>query len=227
MGIIWAMGFQYLQKVISDQKLKFPFFNIYYFFLFACAWIGAKLLFLVTQDQYGTNELIGKSHFWLGGGLVFYGGLIGGGLITLVYKLLYKIPFQSLSYFVLPLSLGHSLGRVACFLAGCCYGKVCDLPWAIIHLGEDRHPVALYEALCIFVLHLYLKRSYRKKLNLIIRYVLGYAVIRFLLEFFRGDRVRGYYFEMLSTSQIISLILFGAACTWIIIKKITLKKSNV
>ena len=124
--------------------------------------------------------------------------------------------------------LGQSIGRLGCFAAGCCWGRACDLPWAVTFkdpytarqvgtpIDLPLHPTQLYESLAtalIFVLLLWIAR--RKKFNgqVALAYVSLYAAARFAIEFFRGDAARGVVFGgALSTSQFIAvLMLVGAA----------------
>jgi phosphatidylglycerol:prolipoprotein diacylglycerol transferase len=120
--------------------------------------------------------------FWEGG-LVFYGGAIGAGLVILMFCRSEGWSFWRLGDLAAPtLALGHALGRVGCFFAGCCFGKVCHVPWAasfppgsvayqdlqaigVIGTGAARtpplHPTQIYEAvgeLGIFIVLLLVRR---------------------------------------------------------------------
>lgn len=166
--------------------------------------MGAKALFLLTTTEEG---LVTSSSFWLGGGFVFYGGLIGALSFILCFCLFHPtFKWRDLSLLVPILLFSHGLGRIGCFLAGCCYGK------EMVHF-HVRHPVQLYEAFSLMILSFVLGRVLRrgKKEELVIGcYFLVYALLRFSLEFFRGDSVRGVY-GVFSTSQWISLILLVPA----------------
>ncbi|NLB56742.1 MAG: prolipoprotein diacylglyceryl transferase, partial [Lentisphaerae bacterium] len=125
------------------------------------------------------------------GGLVFYGGLITAGITVFFMARRYKQPLlKFLDFVITALPLGHALGRVGCFINGCCYGSKTNVPWAVVLDGVHRHPVQLYEAginLLIYValLVLYFKR---KKDGLVLAcYLIVYSVTRFILEFVRGD----------------------------------------
>ncbi|MDD4974282.1 MAG: prolipoprotein diacylglyceryl transferase [Bacteriovorax sp.] len=212
MGLAWGVGYyltQYLfEKNHEDSSKLFQL----YVGVFTSAWIGAKAFFLFFSAQHKIYQYLYANYFWLGGGFVFYGGLIFGLIFYLIYSLwLKKFNFQK-SYLLVPgLVFGHAIGRVGCFLTGCCYGSKCDLPWAVKMDGEFRHPVQLYEAFALFCLgYLTLKWIERKKTNLYIvtHYFLVYSAVRFIIEFFRGDEVRGVFWLSLSTSQLISLGLF-------------------
>ena len=100
------------------------------------------------------------------------------------------------------LALGHGFGRIGCFMAGCCYGKECALPWGAtfhseyahsltgIPLNETLHPVQLYESVLNFLNFLVLFTLLRRKKydgQVFPFYIINYSVIRYFTEFFRGD----------------------------------------
>lgn len=182
-------------------KVLTPFlWNIFFWGTFFSAWLGSKVLFLLTTTQ---DQLLTNSSFWLGGGFVFYGGLLFALVYILGFCLLNrKFNWRHLAHLVPVLLFSHGLGRIGCFLAGCCYGKESELFHA-------RHPVQLYEALSLIALSFLtgklLKKDQREEFVMAL-YFLIYALLRFVLEFLRDDTVRGFY-GALSTSQWISLFL--------------------
>lgn len=182
------------------------------------AGLGAKLLFLAVswKDIIKYNVPLEDV---IKGGFVFYGGLIGGLITLLVFTRIYKlstVDFVDVLAVVLP--FGHAFGRVGCFFAGCCYGIPYDGPFSYVYkttagntpLGVPLFPVQLLEALLLVLLFVGLYITFkckpqRKFLTTEI-YVIAYSIIRFALEFLRGDKERGG-FLMLSTSQWISILL--------------------
>jgi phosphatidylglycerol:prolipoprotein diacylglycerol transferase len=150
------------------------------------------------------------------GGNVFYGGLFGGILAAIIiFKK--KPQYRYLLDFVTPaIPLFHFFGRIGCFLAGCCFGIESYFGFTFHHSiveeanGINRFPVQLLEALInlllFFILDFLRKKSIFKQ-NIIYLYLLFYSVARFFLEFLRGDSYRGFFFA-LSTSQIISILIF-------------------
>ncbi len=177
------------------------------------ALVGAKLLYLLvtfSPAQLWAMIRAGDFSVFVGGGLVFYGGLILaigfafiGAWVAQDNLLLYEnavvpcIPF------------GHALGRIGCLLGGCCYGMPYDGPLAVQYPGEDftRFPVQPLEALlncCVGCVLLLFARKARKPMAICALYLMLYSVERFFLEMLRGDEARGI-FEGLSSSQWISL----------------------
>ena len=153
------------------------------------------------------------------GGSVFYGGFIGACLAILVHcKFAKEINKNQLfNLFAVCVPLFHAFGRIGCFLGGCCYGK--EGSWGfIVHNNTlqpaindvRRIPVPLIESfinLLIFLLLLYFFKTKKFENKLIYIYMIIYPVARFILEFYRGDEIRGFWWK-LSTSQWISIILF-------------------
>lgn len=198
--------------------------------LYACLFavigliVGGKLLYLVTVIPVFVEHpaLWASSEMWMSvlqGGFVFYGGLIGALLMIWWYVRLYKIPvFTMLDGLIPSVPLAHAFGRIGCFFAGCCYGIPSEygvefnLSETAPH-GVKLLPVQLIESACnllLLGLLLFLSRFCRRKGVLTGVYLAGYAVIRFVLEYFRYDAERGGFWG-LSTSQWISLALLPVA----------------
>lgn len=175
--------------------------------------LGAKLLFLAVSARQIIQENIPLMAV-IKGGFVFYGGLLGGALGLWIYTKQFRMDmgkFADLYTTVLP--LGHALGRVGCFFAGCCYG----IPWKYGHVYHSTVgmtplevpllPIQLIESgvlLVLFVVQLLLYVRHPKTWRNTILYISVYPVARFVLEFFRGDVERGVLLG-LSTSQWASL----------------------
>ncbi len=199
-------------KIISQEDL-------YSLFLYAiiAAIVGARLLYVLVNIKDFIAAPLSVFKVWQGG-LVYYGGFIAAAAFIIFYAKKKKIPLGKLSDIVAPaLALGHLFGRIGCFFAGCCYGKTCDLPWAVVFTdahslavkGIAVHPTQLYEAfgnLVIFaVLYFYNRKNHAAGKTFAL-YLVFYAVLRFSIEFFRGD-FRGAVFAGLSISQTVSIFL--------------------
>lgn len=196
------------------------------FYLILGALIGGKLFYILFNfDSFVASTLIEKIRF----GFVFYGGFIGGVLALLLFVKNKNLSLiKTTDFFAPALALGHAIGRVGCFFAGCCYGKettsflgvVFDKPESLVpyHLQHSHlYPTQLFEAFANFILFLILVKIYKKQGKAGITsltYIMLYALIRFVIEFFRGDD-RGSSLLGLYPSQIIALVLFLGANVWL------------
>ena len=150
--------------------------------------------------------------------ITFIGGLIGGVVCFLtVYAFCYRRYETRLSDVLsIPpcvILVAHAFGRVGCFFAGCCYGKVTESPLGVIFPGHfyPVHPTQLYEAIFLFLMFLVcsillLKWNFRHNMSV---YLISYGIFRFCLEFLRGDD-RGELLGLLSPSQFWSLLMVAA-----------------
>ncbi len=205
-----------------------------------CGVIGAKLLyFIVTYswDEFWASVHANGISFVLDGGLVFYGGLIGGVLGAFLGAAVTRCRLSEYSDAVVPtLPLAHAIGRIGCFCSGCCYGKVTDswigmkFPSSVTGLPADVAviPTQLIESglnLLLFIALLLFTRKRRRGFTTLYVYLIAYGVERFLLEFLRGDEIRGIFW-IFSTSQWISLALAGAAAAALIITRSKEKRAK-
>ena len=209
MGIGWGVGFNVAKNNWLAQGYLVK--DLYKIFLgiFISAWVGAKVFFLIFSTPESMANYFVEKSFWLGGGFVFYGGLTFSILFLWLYGLRStSFKFIDVSLFVPAIFIAHAIGRVGCYLAGCCYGDQCPLDFI------DRYPVQLYEAfllLCLYLVSKYFLLRKEDKQSTILTYLLGYSTCRFLIEFLRDDSIRGIYWG-LSTSQWVSIVLFFCGC---------------
>lgn len=203
--------------------------------------IGGSLLYGITnisrwhslvEANSFTDFMAAAVHIF--GGLVYYGGLIGGIIAGVIVIKAKKYPAADITDCAAPaVALFHAIGRIGCFLSGCCYGIESDFGFiyntALIESanGVRRFPVQLFEAgleLIIFLVLWRLLEAKKQKGRLFLIYLLIYSVGRFFLEFLRGDDYRGFIFG-LSTSQFISVLLFAAAGVGLILSFIKERKT--
>ena len=183
------------------------------------ALIGAKLMLVIVDFEHFLQD---PFSFVRAGG-VFYGGLILSVMVALWFIRHYGLPiWLTCDAFAPGIALGQAVGRIGCLMAGCCYGEPTNLPWAITFthplaaanvgtpLDVGLHPTQLYESgaalLILGTLLLLERRSASFAGRTFWTYLLLYPSARFLIEFYRGDP-RGTMFELLSTSQFVSLLL--------------------
>lgn len=146
------------------------------------------------------------------GGLAWQGSLVFGFLTAVIYLKKKGIPFWKFLDLAVPyVALGHAIGRIGCFLNGCCYGK--PVGWGIYFpvFGERLHPTQIYMALgqlvIFFVLRMMSGRM-KKDGEILVLYLLLSALERFLVEFFRADHV---LYGGLSIFQYVCMGIFAAA----------------
>jgi len=187
--------------------------------------LGARLLFVLINFKYYISNPMDIFMLWKGG-LVFYGGLLGGILTLLGCIRFYRLPlWPMLDIGAVAIALGHGMGRLGCFSAGCCYGGLTDLPWAVTFtdprclavdvLNQPVHPTQLYSFFFLLTLTGFLVWLHpRKKFpgQGAAAYLILYGLFRFGVEFLRSDP-RGTFSLMnttLATSQWISLVAVAA-----------------
>lgn len=181
--------------------------------------IGARLFHIVYEEP-GYYMLFPAEMFrFAKGGYVYFGGMIAAMLFGAIYLRIKKESFLKWANFLTPIaSLTYALGRIGCFLEGCCYGKQCTLPWAINHL----HPTQLYMMIAeLVLLFILLKKEKKTPLNnnLFLHWLIAHSFTRFVIEFWRDDHRGSYFFEVLSVSQVISIIITLIATLYIILMK--------
>lgn len=193
------------------------------FFVVLAGLLGARLIYVIVNYGYYADRPLEILMLWKGG-FVFYGGLIGGAVALLVSIHYYRLPFLgTLDISAAAVCIGHAFGRLGCFTAGCCYGRLSDLPWAVTFTDPDClavevlnmpvHPVQLYSfiflsVLTVFLVWLHGRRAFTGQVAA--TYFITYGLFRFCVEFLRGDPRGsiGILGKALSTSQWISLPVF-------------------
>ncbi len=193
-------------------------FGIY---LIIAALVGAKLMLIVVDFRHFRAQP-GELLSLVRAGGVFYGGLIAAFVTGLWLVRRYRLPIWKTADLIAPgIALGHIVGRFGCLMAGCCFGRPTDVPWAITFtdpvayanagtlLGTPLHPTQLYDAGAELVILIVLLVTERRGRPFAGRtfwlYMLLYGISRYIIEFYRGDE-RGMILGM-STSQFVSLIV--------------------
>lgn len=206
------------------------------------ALLVAKLWLIASDLPYyiaHPKQIVGLSTLQSGG--VFYGGVLGAAIVIVLYTRFYRMPLLPLTdTFAAAVPLGHAIGRMGCFMAGCCYGKPTTLPWGVTFtnpiaarlvgtpLGIPLHPTELYEAALEslnFVLLIWLGRRQKFAGQIFGAYLMLYGVERGLLEFLRGDPGRTLMFNgAVSIMQVVSVVMIatGGYLWWRGLKKLGL-----
>lgn len=194
--------------------------------------IGSKFLYALTiLPKMIEDPSVIKD---LATGWVVYGGIIGGIVTAIVFCKIKKMEFLKYFDIIIPsVALAQGFGRIGCFLAGCCYGLPTDSFWGITFThshyapnGVELVPTQLISSGLNFI-HFFILILLSKKLKTPGQiggcYLVFYSVGRFILEFFRGDLIRGSV-GILTTSQFISIFTFAAGIAIIVITEILQKK---
>ena len=184
-----------------------------------CAILGGGLLYvLVTYTPTEIIALIKEGNWNAMTGIVFYGALIGGTLGALLGSVIARDDIRNYLDVVVPIiPLGHAFGRIGCFCAGCCYGRPTDSAIGVIYTqavggappGVRLLPVQLFEAggdIIIFLILISVSAKTKSRYLTTCLYCIMYGIVRFILEFYRYDSIRGMA-AGLSTSQWISIVL--------------------
>lgn len=230
LGFVIAFFFIYFQAVRNNID-KDIIANLAFITLFSGI-AGARLLYVaVNIDYYLFNPL--EVFDFSKGGLVYYGGFIVGAAAFAYYSIRKGIGFWNAADICAPyLALTQSLGRMGCFLNGCCYGKPvpADFPLGIASskFGGPVYPTQIYSAICLFLTFLILRywqprRRFKGEIFLI--YCILYPAQRFVIEFLRGDNMP--VFLGLTMSQLISVAIFTFGGLMFILKTMEWQKKKI
>jgi phosphatidylglycerol:prolipoprotein diacylglycerol transferase len=207
------------------------------FWVFLFGLMGARLFYCFEYWGDEIRSVWDVVQYWKGG-VVYYGGIVGGVVAFFVYRWLRPFPLRPYMDALAPsIAIGTFFGRLGCFLNGCCFGDICHLPWAVsfppysppwsqqlkqglIDFTSTQslpvHPTQLYSALDALVLLLLLSAYYplrRRDGEVIGLLMLTYPITRFAIEYLRNDE--GVFFAGMTISQTISVaLLLGGFAYW-------------
>ena len=221
-GLFLALGFI---TAIWFSKRNAAFFNTkaedisdLFFVILISALVGARLLYVGVNLDSFLDAPLDVFKIW-NGGLVFFGGFLGATLTAVVFLKRKGLPVLKTGDIIAPgIALGHAIGRMGCFFAGCCYGRECDLPFAVrfsnpqglAPLDVLLHPTQLYMVisnLLLFFILIGIQRRKRFNGMVFLAYIMLYSVFRSFIEFFRGDFRGDFFFDFISLSQGIGLVV--------------------
>jgi phosphatidylglycerol:prolipoprotein diacylglycerol transferase len=211
----------------------------FYIYSIIMGFVGAKIALIVTDfKEFSAHpiEYLFQNIRYFG---AFYGGFIVAALFAFYFIKKKKLSFWKVADITsVSLPLGQAVGRWGCFFAGCCYGAPTDLPWGLVFPavpicsdGTRIHPWPIYEFLLDISIFAFLFNFFPKRKFLgqsFIFYLIFYALGRFLLEFLRGDEIRGLYFnKTVSLSQILAVaVIIFAISAYIVFLKRNKNKEN-
>ena len=153
-GMAWGVAYNISLKLIYKRnQLLIKQFRLLFLGIFLFSWMGAKIFFLYFSKINNYQLYLTDTNFWLGGGFVFYGGLVFSIIFLYLYKIFFKEKgFQDFYLLIPGLCFGHAIGRLGCFLAGCCFGHLFQSENFLNSFIGQKHPVQIYESLFLFIL---------------------------------------------------------------------------
>ena len=226
-GLMIALGFlagyHWFRKRASHLGLSDKETSNLLFLLFISGILGARTYYVIwnwnTFFSTHPREIFMIHH----GGLVFFGGFLTACVVFILWTRWKKYPLALLADTLSPsLALGHAIGRLGCFMNGCCYGRECGYPWAVRLnsppeiAGIAVHPTQLYESIGLFYIFIALvmiQKIARYPGQVAFSYCMLYSLLRFGVEFFRGDvphQILGHF----TLAQVISMGIFFFA--WVL-----------
>jgi phosphatidylglycerol:prolipoprotein diacylglycerol transferase len=205
-GVMVALGFLaglwVTAKLARRRGLDLEKINNLAVYCALAGLLGAKLfMFLFDWDIYLRNpsEIFTIETLQAAG--VYQGGFLLAFLGAIYWIRSWMLPLlATMDCFAPGIALGHAIGRLGCFAAGCCWGAKCDRPWAItftnvdaarltgVPLGEPLHPAQLYESageVVLFALLWRMAKSSNPDGSVLAAYLILYSLLRFTVEFFR------------------------------------------
>ncbi len=190
--------------------------------------LGARLYYVILHIDCFLEHPLDIVKIWQGG-LAFHGGILGGFLAGIWFTKRRGIPFWKFADAGAPaIILAQAIGRVGCFLNGCCFGKETTLPWAVIFRNPQSmapvnvplHPTQLYEIVGNLSIFLLLYRLRMKKMadgSIFLLYAIMYSVLRSGIEFFRADSMYLWNMKMPWTQVVAgATIVFSCVCIYAI-----------
>lgn len=221
-GLFVALGFMtalgIANKRAEKRGIKPELISDLFFLILLSSLLGARFFYIILNFSEFRKDPLEVFRIW-NGGLVFYGGFLFALIAALVFVRRQKADLWEVGDILAPpIAIGHAIGRIGCLSAGCCYGRVCHLPWAMeFHNLESLaprdvplHPTQIYSMvsnLLIFIVLLLMDRHKKFKGQIFWTYILLYGLMRSFIETFRGDFRGNFFMDILSVSQAIGIAM--------------------
>jgi phosphatidylglycerol:prolipoprotein diacylglycerol transferase len=235
-GVMYILGFASSYALVAYQGKKkglgldSDFLQSFYSYLALGLILGARLGYVLFYDPVFYARHPAHIFAVWEGGMSFHGGLIGSALAGIWFcKRNGRDPWQIADLLAVTGPIGLGLGRLGNFINGELYGRVTNVPWAMVFPGGGplpRHPSQLYEffleGVVLFTVLWLVKDRMRAPGALIALFTLLYGVFRFIVEFFREpDRQLGFILGPFTMGQLLSacMVLGGAVLLYVREKK--------
>lgn len=202
----------YIYRMLKKENIKDK--NIYLYILlyglFAITF--GKFYTMITSNEYNI----------LKAGLSSYGGLIGVILASIIFEFIVPTNKKIIKYTIISLPLTYGIGKIACFIAGCCYGIPYNGLFNVVYkdgLNIPLFPIQITETI-VFIMIFIICNKLRNNKNIIYITIFISTIAKFLLDFLRYEHIN----KLITTNQIFSIIVIIAIIVLLIIKK--LKKTS-
>lgn len=230
-GLVVTLRFGKAEGFSSQQIMDMGFLMI------VCAVVGSRALYVLMNLSYYLRQPLEMFKIWQGG-LVFSGGVICVVITMVWYTRKHGLSLLRIGDLWSPATaIGQGIGRIGCFMAGCCYGAPVDLPWAVVFtdpnclapLNVPIHPTQVYSALTgflIFGILLVIRSRKAFEGQVFVWYLILHSTARLFLERFRGDERTVLLESGMTLTQLISLIILLTAVVMLIILKSRHRRSG-
>ena len=199
--------------------------------------VGARLLYLLLSWHESNYTFVDIFRVWEGG-LSFHGGLLLALISVVVYLRRVKIPFLVMADLLAPsLAIGYAFTRIGCFLNGCCYGHLTNLPWAMRFndpalgtLTPPSHPAQLYAFaanLAIFGILTRVEKLNQPRGFIFLAYLALYSAYRFLIEIVRKGATAEVVYAGLTEAQIVSAVILAISLIPLFKLRVKIPKDQV
>jgi len=202
----------YIYRMLKKENIKDK--NIYLYILLygLFAIVFGKFYTMITSNEYNI----------LKAGLSSYGGLIGVILASIIFEFIVPTNKKIIKYTIISLPLTYGIGKIACFIAGCCYGIPYNGLFNVVYkdgLNIPLFPIQITETI-VFIIIFIICNKLRNNKNIIYITIFISTIAKFLLDFLRYEHIN----KIITTNQIFSLVIIIVLIIIVIIKK--LKKTS-
>ena len=244
LAVAFLVGMQVAMYYGRREKIEPAQITDLVLYIFVSALVGAKLLHIVVDFSYYSEDWSRLLQLYRIGG-VYYGGLILAVFVSGLYIRRHGMNFwRTADAMCMGIAAGQIFGRSGCFLAGCCWGKEVspNFLFGVIFRSIEAanqvgtplfiplHPTQLYEAfamLCVFGILALAYRTKKYDGQQLFLYLFLYSILRFCIEFFRGDPRGSVFGGVLSTSQLISILILAGSFLAFLYRRRSWKSSSV
>jgi len=203
------------------------------FYVILASIAGARAAYVIVHWSFFRTDPGAILRIW-DGGLAQYGGVAAGVLTGLLFFAKRGIdPWRGADVVTPSLAIGIAIGRIGCFLNGCCFGKPCSLPWAVVFppgsiAGQDYpgiavHPTQIYASLAALAMFLILLAVERRKPFdgfLLWFFVIMLAAYRFAVDPIRHYDVASFVHRgppfSLTSNQLMGIVLIAVASAFMV-----------